>query len=194
MSKWISVGVGPVRFGSSINGPSQSSPMGCGGIAGSLIVGLVLLPFIVPWQYTAAVYGTIAVIALALYIKVQSYRRKVELERERRRIEAEERKLQRQLEAEERELQRNREAAARKQAREDQLQQMRNAAASKKKLRAEQRQAWVEARKSSVPRQRPRTEKPDTAHHAAATQAAFIDRAKTIRSKLRRDRTISAED
>lgn len=188
MSKWISVGVGPVRFGSSINGPSQSSSMGCGGIAGSLLVGLVLLPFIVPWQYTAAVYGTIAVIALALYIKVQSYRRKVELELERRKIEAEERKLQRQLEAEERELQRNREAAARKQAREDQLQQMRDAAASKKKRRAEQRQAWIDARKSSVPRQRTRTEKPDTAQHAATTQAAIIDPAKTIQSKLRRDR------
>lgn len=168
--------------------------MGCGGIAGSLLVGLVLLPFIVPWQYTAAVYGTIAVIALALHIKVQSYRRKVELERERRRIEAEERKLQRQLEAEERELQRNREAAARKKAREDQLQQMRDATASKKKLRAEQRRAWVEARKSSAPRQCPRTEKPGTAQHAAATQAAFIDPAKTIRSKLRRHRTTSAED
>ena len=56
--------------------------MGCGGTAGTLLLGLVLLPFIAPWQYTAVVYGAIAVIALVIYIKIQNYRRKAERERD----------------------------------------------------------------------------------------------------------------
>lgn len=179
VSKWISVGIGPVRIGSTIKGPSQSEPsaIGCGGVAGTLLVGLVLLPFLVPWQYTAAVYGTIAVIALVIYLKTKSYLRKVELERERRRLEAEEREFQRQLEA-----------ATRRQAREDQLQLKREVVSAKKKNRAEQRQAWIEAGKNSVTRLSLKSKMLDPEQQPDTTRSEDIGGANTLRARLRRDR------
>lgn len=200
MSKWISVGIGPVRIGSTIKGPSQSesSAMGCGGVAGTLLVGLVLLPFLVPWQYTAAVYGTIAVIALVIYLKTKSYLRKVELERERRRLDAEEREFQRQLEAasrkQAREDQRRLDADARWQAREDQLQLRREAVSARKKDRAEQRQAWIEAGKNYVPRLSLKSKKLDSDQKADTTGPEDIGVANALRTRLRRDRPDSQTD
>lgn len=200
MSKWISVGIGPVRIGSTIKGPSQSesSAMGCGGVAGTLLVGLVLLPFLVPWQYTAAVYGTIAVIALVIYLKTKSYLRKVELERERRRLEAEEREFQRQLEAatrrQEREDQRRLAADARWQAREDQLQLKRESVSAKKKNRAEQRKAWIEAGKNSVTRLSLKSKMLDPEQQPDTTRSVDIGGANTLRARLRRDRPDSQSD
>lgn len=143
--------------------------MGCGGVAGTALLGLVILPFLVPWQTTATVYGTIAVIALvvgaialAMYLKTKRYLRQRELEREERKREADERKFQAAIQRQAREDQRRFEAAAQRQAREDQLRLKKETATAKKKQRAHKRQAWIEAGKNSVPRLHLKSDTPDS--------------------------------
>lgn len=205
MSSWFSVGIGPVRFGKTIKGPSQtssSSSMGCGGAVGTALVGLVILPFLVPWQTTAAVYGTIAGIALvfgaiafAMYLKTKRYLHQIELERERKKRETEEREIQRQLEAatrtQEREDQQRVEAAAQRQAREDQLQLKKEASAANKKKRAEQRRAWAESGRNAVSRLSPKSDKPDSEPQPDTTQSTDTRIVKALRVTLRRDRSES---